>query len=189
MGDIRVKTRKAKEKTFYIRMVSAWLLMLATLYTICMLTGGAMLSFKHVMIFSLFCIPLAVLYSVAVQRLGSFFGVLLSGWSSRKVSPREAILADIGRARFSKMKGSYDEAYNILKGILDRIPDSPDALFLMAQVQWEGFGRYSDAKKCLREVMHLVPSGETMYQWASSYYDDMVRAEKIKVTEDNEDEG
>ncbi|MFC1884159.1 tetratricopeptide repeat protein [Thermodesulfobacteriota bacterium] len=188
MGDIRIKTRKAKEKTFYIRMVSAWLLMLATLFAIYMLTGGAMLTFRHVMVFSLFCIPLALLYSVAVERLGSFLGVFLSGWSSRKVSLRETILADLGRARFSKMKGAYDEAYNILTSILDKIPGSPDALFLMAQVQWEGFGNYSDAKKCLQKIMHIVPSEETLHQWASSYYDEIMRDEKRKYIVTNKEE-
>jgi hypothetical protein len=37
--------------------------------------------------------------------------------------------------------------------------------------------------------MHIVPSGETLYHWASGYYDKIMKAEKNKVPgRDNDEE-
>jgi tetratricopeptide (TPR) repeat protein len=178
MSEIRIKMRKRRDKLFYVRAALAWVLMVGALLVIYVFTMGGPYTFKHVMIFSFFCVPLSILYSLAVERMGSFFGTYLSGWNSRQVSRRETVLADLGKAKHSKMKGAYEEALNILNGIIQKIPDSPDALLLMAQVQWEGYQNFSEAKKCLQRVMLLVPRDETLHNWASSYYDEIVRCEK-----------
>lgn len=182
MGEIRIISKKRKGKLFFIRTVLAWVLMVGCLLVVYVFTIGSHFTFKHVILFSLFCIPLSFLYSLVVERVGSQLGTYLSGWSSRQVSRHETILADLGRARYCKMQGSYGEALNIVKGILDRVPDSYEALLLMAQVQWEGFRNFSEAKRCLQRIMHDVPMGETLHNWASSTYDEMMRHEKKRVT-------
>ena len=182
MGEIRIVSKKRKGKLLFIRAALAWVLMVGCLLVVYIFTIGSHFIFKFVILFSLFCIPLSFLYSAAVEKIGSHLGTYLSGWSSRQVSRHETILADLGRARYCKMRGSYEEALNILNGILDRAPDSPEALLLMAQVQWEGFRNFSAAKRCLQKIMHDVPMGETLHNWASSTYDEMMRHEKKRVT-------
>jgi hypothetical protein len=188
VAEIRIISKKRKGNLFFIRTALAWLLMVGCLLVIYIFTIGSHFTFKHVIIFSLFCIPLSFLYSVFVEKIGSHLGAYLSGWSSRKVSRRETILADLGKARYCKMQGSYEEALDILNGILDRIPNASEALLLMAQVQWEGFRNFSEAKRCLQKIMHDVPMGETLHNWASSIYDEMMGYEKKRFTSMDRDD-
>ena len=134
-----------------------------------MSTGGKLFTFKHLLIYSAYSIPLCFLYAYTVEKFGSFLGNILSGWSSRKVSPREALSADLERARFSKRKGQFKEARNIINEVIEKDPDFPDALYLKAMILWEGFEDRQEALECLRKVMELVPRNETLHRWAFNY--------------------
>jgi len=86
--------------------------------------------------------------------------------------------ADLERARHSKANGRYEEANEIIELVLTSAPEWPDALYLKAQIQWEGFGNATEAKRCLKKVMQLVDYDETLHRWASSYFDEIIKAEK-----------
>ena len=62
--------------------------------------------------------------------------------------------------------------------VTEKAPFLPEALYLKAQILWEGFQRASEAKACLKEVLRKVPQNETIHTWASSYYDRLIQYEK-----------
>lgn len=75
-------------------------------------------------------IPLCILSDYVVEKLGSGFGGVLSGWSSRRATLRETFAADLAKARYSKRQGRFKEALSIIENVLDRDPEFPDALYL-----------------------------------------------------------
>ena len=146
---------------------------------ICVSTGGKLFTFKHLLIYSLYSIPLCVLYAFTVEKFSSGLGVIFSGWSSRKVSPRDALSADLERARFSKSKGRFEEALRIINEVIDKDPKYPDALFLKARILWDGFGKRDEAVVCLKKDMALVQSHETLHRWALSLYEEVKKGGKV----------
>lgn len=181
MGAFRVKKRRERDKARFIRIIGSYLLMVAVLFTIFGLTGGVKFKIGHVLIFCLFCIPLSIIYDYTVEKIGSGLGGLLSGWTSRSADAGEIHLVELEKARHSKRKGSCEESLGIINSVLAKAPDLPEALFLKAQVQWEGFGNLSAAKKNLQKVMQIVPLDDTLHRWASTLYDDIIAEEKRRM--------
>ena len=144
------------------------------LLIIFMASGGVLFTFKHLLIFTLICIPLSGLYVYLVEKFGSTFGTFLT-WSSKKVSPREAFAADLARARHSKGTGRFEEALATINNVLVKDPDFPEALYLKAMILWEGFRNRPESTSCLKKVMELVESHETLHRWALNYYEDMTK--------------
>lgn len=133
---------------------------------------------RHLVLFYLLSVPLAILASLLVEKIGSGLGSFLSLSGRPNENPNEAFSGDIERARHSKRNGYFDQALDIIDSVIKNGCNSPDALFLKAQIQWEGFENAIDAKKNLRKVMELSDQNDTLHRWASNLYDDIVRAEK-----------
>jgi len=178
MNEFRVKKRKERNIVLIVNFLKCFILAFGALLIICVSTGGKVFTFKHLLIYSLYSIPLCVLYALTVEKIGSGLGVIFSGWSSRKVSPRDALSADLERARFSKGNGRFEEALRIINEVIDKDPNYPDAIFLKARILWDGFGKKEESVVCLRKVMGLVQRDETLYRWASSLYDEVRRGGK-----------
>ena len=183
MNDFIIKRKWKRDLTWISRPIYCFLLVLAALVIICMSTGAQVFTFKHVLIYSLCSIPLCFLYAYCVEKIGTVFGTTLLGLSSRKPTPRETLAADLEIARKSKRNGEFEEARSKIDGVLDKDSDFPDAQYLKAQILWEGFENSSEAKRCLRKVMQLVPREETLHSWASSYFDKIIAVEKKQSTQ------
>ena len=158
---------------FILNAVKFFLYILAALFIITMSTGGELFTFKHLLLFSLFSIPFCFLLAYCIERFGSILGNMFSGWSSRKVSPRETLSADFAKAKLCKSSGKYKEALKIINEVLEKDSEFADALYLKAQILWEGFENREGALECLRKVMILVPQQETLHRWASNYFIDI----------------
>ena len=137
-------------------------------------------SASYLFLLSTACIPIAILASLFVEKAGSSFGSFLSGSFKNSRHQNDEFIADLEKARHSKANGRFEEALEIIEGVITNAPDWPDALYLKAQIQWEGFGNGAEAKRCLKKVMRLVGHDETLHRWASSYFDVVVKAEKAK---------
>lgn len=144
-------------------------MVVGTLLVIHISTRTSIFTFKHVIIISLFSIPFCILYAYVVEKLGSGLSNLLSGWSSREISLRDQFSADLEKARENKREGHPEEALDILDGLLNKAEDFPDALFLKAQILWEGFGRSMESKELFRRVMQLVAEEDPLHRWSSHY--------------------
>jgi hypothetical protein len=66
------------------------------------------------------------------------------------------------------MNQRYEEALRFVNGALNLTSDFPDALFLKAQILWEGFQDSQAAKGCIRELMQILPTtDEPLYRWGA----------------------
>jgi hypothetical protein len=185
VNQFKIKRKRERQKGWSFRFSAYLAICVGALFVISSFVSlfrPGVFTIKHVLIFSIGAIPLCAIMSSIVERLGSLLGGLLSGWSSRRATDRETLAADMGKARYSKREGRFQEALTIINGVLTKDPDYPDALFLKARVLWEGFKKGGSAKACLRKVMQLVSRDEALHRWASSYYDEVIEAEKREVT-------
>ena len=183
MNEIKIKQNKEFDRSIIIRAISFYLICVGVLLVICIFTGAKLLTYKHLIVFSLCAIPLSILYTCIVEKLGNALGGIFTGWTSKKISPREQFSADLEKARHSKRKNRFDEALNIINGVLDRDKDFPDALYLKAQILWEGFGSSVESKNCFRRVMLLVSPGDPLYRWSSDYIDKIMEKDKMSADE------
>ena len=183
MNQIKIKKRKEKDWPKIFRFLACFTYIFGALLIIwgliLVVSGYRLFSFKLLLFLSFL---FSVLTAYSIEKLGSGFGAVLSGWIPRKITVRESLSADLEKARFSKREGRFEEALGIISGALDKDPDFPEALYLKAQILWEGFGNSTGAKRCLQKVMQEVPYGETLHRWASSYFDKVIGGEKKRQT-------
>lgn len=164
MNEFKIKQKKKIDLLPIMRVLYFFLFTVVALLIICISTGAKLLTFKHVIIFSLCSLPLCILYAYVVEKLGFVLGGMLTGWSSRRVGLREQLSADLEKARHSKRNGRFEESLRLINGVLDKDQNFPDALYLKAQILWEGFGRSNESKKLLRRVMQLVSNEELLHR-------------------------
>jgi tetratricopeptide (TPR) repeat protein len=185
MNDIKIHKRKERDLARILRFFTGYFLMVGVLLAICILTGMKVFTFKHVFIFAIPCIPLALVYVYVVEKLGSGVGALLTGWRSSRFTDREALSGDLGMAKYHKRDGNYEVALKIISKVLEKDSNYPEALYVKAEILWEGFGRLAEAKICVKKVLREVPYEQTLHQWASSLYDKLIKSEKERVNDQN----
>jgi hypothetical protein len=177
MTKIQIKPNKAKERSFFFRFLFCFLWCTAALFIIYISVGGRLFTFDHLIIFILCCIPLSIFYALIVEKLGSGVFGLLTGWSDRKIPARETYSADISKARFSKSRGEFSNALVIINEVLEKDPEYPEAIFLKAQIEWEGFKSGSLARKNLDKVLELVKDDEPFRKRVSNYYMGLIKGD------------
>ena len=98
-----------------------------------------------------------------------FYGMRNGNWTLR-----EQLAGDLSKVRVQKMNNRFDDALVSVEGILARDPDHPEALFLKAQILWEGYGDRSGARDFLIKAAKAEPDGQSpLHRWARSLYRDM----------------
>ena len=123
----------------------------------------------------LLTIPISAVCLLVIEKTGSFLGNSLAGWTPGGVNVRDQFAADLERARYSKREGRFDEALHIVNDVLLKEPDFPNALYLKATILYEGFGRAETALGYLKRVIESIPEGETLHEWASNYYEKIMK--------------
>ena len=84
-------------------------------------------------------------------------------------SIRRVSLTAEGREKFLEL---VDRATHLTK--MEKDPDYPEALFLKAQVLWDGFEDYSGTRQCLQRVMEVSPDeNAAFHRWAVRMYEEM----------------
>jgi len=95
-----------------------------------------------------------------------FFGMRNGRWSLR-----ERLAGDLSCVRVHKMNARFDDALVQVESILARDPDHPEALFLKAQILWEGYGDGPGARKYLLKAVKTEPDRSApIHRWASALY-------------------
>ena len=97
-------------------------------------------------------------------------GPLIFRWTDWGV---ERFTGELDKIRFHKREGDFDKALSLVNNILEKEQEFPEALYLKAQILWEGFGNRSAAVSYLEKTMHLAGEGEPLYRWASGYLSEM----------------
>ena len=122
---------------------------------------------------------LSVLVQMAAGLLASLYVGLIFGCGRRTIPLRERLSGSVSQARYCKMRGEHGRALSMIDEVLDQDPDFVEALFLKAQVLWEGFGRGAEARGCLARVGLIEADPRATYhRWARTLLAEIADAER-----------
>jgi predicted Zn-dependent protease len=99
---------------------------------------------------------------------------LLYGLGQRRLPLRHRLAGELDKIKYSKREKNFDRALRQVNELLAKEPEFPEALFLKAQILWEGFGNQA-AEGYLKKVLRLVKVGEPLHRWALSYHEQVRR--------------
>jgi tetratricopeptide (TPR) repeat protein len=112
--------------------------------------------------------------TIFARALGGGAANRLYGTGRRTIGDRERLAGDLNVVRFRKRSKKFDEALIRIDDVLAKDPDFPEALFLKAQILWEGFKDHEAAKECLRRIIKLEPDTKAdFHRWALDFYREM----------------
>jgi hypothetical protein len=124
-------------------------------------------------------VMLAVLVSAMIGSASSIFTGKVSdsainifyGLGRRKIGLREQLAGDLNVVRHHKLFNRFEEALIKIENVLAKDPDFPEALFLKAQILWEGFEDQEAAKSCLLKIIKVESDKDALYRrWALDFY-------------------
>jgi tetratricopeptide (TPR) repeat protein len=120
--------------------------------------------------------------STFTGRLGEGAVNTFFGLRRRTISIRERMTGDLNVVRYHKLCNRFDDALLKIGEVLAKDPDFPEALFLKAQILWEGFEDRQAAKECLLKIIKVEPDKKAFFhRWALNFYrelSDRVQNEK-----------
>jgi hypothetical protein len=89
----------------------------------------------------------------------------------KTIGNRKRPAGDLNVVRYHKLCNRFDQALLALEAVLAKEPDFPEALFLRAQVLWEGFDDREGAKSSLMRIMKMEPDEKAVFRcWALNFY-------------------
>jgi tetratricopeptide (TPR) repeat protein len=127
----------------------------------------------------------AVAVSAAVGAITTAFSGLLGGGAvdvfygtgRRTIGLRDRLAGELNIARHHKLGERFDDALIKIEDILAKDPQYPEALFLKAQILWDGFGDADAAKQCLLKVIRVEPDKKAVFhRWALNLYGDIQKS-------------
>ena len=110
---------------------------------------------------------------VIVNMIGERSVSGLYGLKRTHLTPQERSVGELDKIRFHKRVGDFDRALFLINKVLEKEQEFPEALYLKAQILWEGFENSSAAISYLEKTMQLAGEGEPLYRWASGYLSEM----------------
>lgn len=94
------------------------------------------------------------------------------------------LAGELIKARLMKASDRFDEALSVINNTVRRLPNHPEALFLKAQILWEGFSDYTAARACLKKVVQMkrmkTEKDETIRRWSEQLLKEMLQARRIR---------
>jgi hypothetical protein len=80
---------------------------------------------------------------------------------------RKQTASDLNAVRYHKLCYQFDEALLKIEEVLAKDPDFVEALFLKAQILWEGFEDCQAARGCLLKILATEPDEKAVFhRWA-----------------------
>jgi len=119
------------------------------------------------------------------DKFGDLAGFLYKG-PKANWSIKERLEGSLNQVRYHKMNQRFPRALLKIEEVLAKDPNFSDALLLKAQILWEGFDEAIEAKRCLETIIKTTPKTDNHYQWASTFYADIVKEEKKRLDEKQE---
>jgi len=116
-----------------------------------------------------------VLAVFAVELLSGAIGEgsvnILYGTGRLDRTMRDQFIGTLSQARFHKMSQRHDLALGCVDEVLATAPNYTEALFLKAQILWEGYQDSAAAKTCLLHLIKVESDKEApFHRWAVSLY-------------------
>jgi hypothetical protein len=138
---------------------------------VCVLFGWAIAGVHGL----LWALPASIIAAFAVElftdRLGNGSVNVLYGTGRLDRTMRDQFIGTMSQARFHKMNQRHDLALGCVDEVLAAAPNFIEALFLKAQILWEGYQDGAAAKKCLIHLMKVEADKEAAFhRWALALY-------------------
>ena len=123
----------------------------------------------------LWALPGSIVAAFAVELLTGSLGDgsvnILYGTGRLDRTMRDQFIGTLSQARFHKMNKRHDLALGCVDEVLAAAPNYTEALFLKAQIIWEGYQDATTAKQCLIHLMKSESDKEAAFhRWAVSLY-------------------
>jgi len=97
---------------------------------------------------------------------GSRVANRLYGTGRTRRSIEDLTAADMARARALRLEGDYVHALAAVEQVLAGAPEYPAAVFLQAEILWDGFRKKPEAVNALLEVIRITGEGDKVRGWA-----------------------
>ena len=114
------------------------------------------------------------------EMLSGFIGgssQVLFGVGRRTMTLRDQLTGTMSIARNHKMNKRFEQALLSVEEVIAKDPEYPEALFLKAQILWEGFKDVAEAKACLKKIMSLeINKTDPVFQWTATLHEELARA-------------
>lgn len=96
----------------------------------------------------------------------------------------DLLAGELIKARLMKAADRFDEALLVVNNTLRRLPDHPEALFLKAQILWEGFANCTTATACLTKVVQMksmkCEKDEIIRRWSQNLLHEIVQQKRAQ---------
>ena len=171
--NIRINAKRERDRRPIFRFFKFFLWTTGVLTLLTLLSrafpGATPFSFKHVAIILLCSIPLSILCTFIIEKVGGGLGGILVWGTSGSFNPKDLFRGEIHKIKYSKRMGHFDQALQMVNNLLHEDPDNSEAMLLKAQILWEGFGNAPTAKGCLDRIRELTSEDDRFHRWATSY--------------------
>jgi tetratricopeptide (TPR) repeat protein len=156
-----------------------FLMIAVRLAPICALLGWVIGGLQGV----LYGLTVSVLAVFAVELLSGGIGDgsvnILYGTGRLDRTMQDQFIGTLSQARFHKMGLRHDLALECVNEVLAAAPNYIEALFLKAQILWEGYHDAANAKNCLIHVIKVEPDKEApFHRWSLALYKEMAHYER-----------
>jgi hypothetical protein len=98
------------------------------------------------------------------EKSGDLAATIYKGGSSLSKTQRYA--GNLDQARYHKRSGRYDSALGCIDEYLELAGRTPEALYLKAQILWQGFGDSTGSKSCLKEILEAISAKDSYSRWS-----------------------
>ena len=103
------------------------------------------------------------------------------GLGRRTIDLRERLTGDLNVAKHHKLCDRFDEALIKIEDILAKDPEFSEALFLKAQILWQGFEDREASKQCLLKIIKMEPDKSAVFhRWALNLYGEIQKKAYFK---------
>ena len=108
----------------------------------------------------------SILSSAPVERTVN----RLYGLDRQTTGPRQRLSGDLNVARYHKLCHRFEHALLALETVLAEDPDDSEALFLKAQILWEGFNDRHAAQQTLMRIIQVEGNEKAVFRrWALNF--------------------
>ncbi len=130
-----------------------------------------MIGLTGYLIAAVISVPLALLVESVTDKISHGWGKLFYGGRKPRWTKQEQLQGDIRQVMFLKRQKQFPQALKKVNEILKKEPKFAEALFLKAQILWEGYETANGARRYLNIAKGFAPPKEYLYRWICSYYD------------------
>jgi len=154
-------------------------------YFYCFYAFGAILLYAGgllgLLIAAVVSIPLAFLIFSITNKTGNSLSRLFYGGRKPNWTIQEKFQGDLDQVMFLKRQKQYPQALKKVNEILNQAPEFSEALFLKAQILWEGYESANGAKRYLNKAKEFVSPDGYLYRWICSYQDSIADTVETKI--------